>query len=129
MKYLYNGATVMRGPANLSLEELANELNIPLAELSTEPETEKEHAEHRSKQKLTGIEFESVMCSATSEDQHGLSGIWMQFALAQMSGETMPPVNFHFENGTHLVLNTENLDTFKAAWLPFRMSFFPMPEE
>lgn len=67
--------------------------------------------------KLQGVLFEGVMCSATGEDQHGLSDI-EQMVLA---GYT---INFHFENGTIKAFTTANWAAFRAVWIPFRMSFF-----
>jgi len=124
--YKQNGVEILRG-ALVPLQQISDDLDIPLHELTVGAETDAEKQAERRVAKLAGVEFNGVMCSATSEDQHGLSGIWMQFALAKMQGQEMPPVNFHFENGSKLVLTTENLDDFKAVWLPFRMSFFPMP--
>lgn len=67
--------------------------------------------------KLSGVEFEGVMCSATAEDQHGLADI-EAVVRAGMA------INFHFENGAKLVLTTDNIDAFRAVWFPFRLSFF-----
>ncbi len=67
--------------------------------------------------KLTGIEFQGVMCSATADDMFGLASIknWV------LSGNT---TNFHFENGSKLSLSPANFSAFEAVWLPFRASFF-----
>lgn len=87
-----------------------------------------EQKEVNREEKFKGIEFEGVMCSACSEDQHGLSSIQTRFALAKMQGKKHPAINFHFHNGNQLVLSPDNIDAFEATWLPFRMKFFPMPE-
>jgi len=67
--------------------------------------------------KLTGVEFDGVMCSATAEDQHGLADIE-----AVIRGGLN--INFHFENGTKLLLTSLNIDGFRSVWFPFRLSFF-----
>jgi len=67
--------------------------------------------------KLAGVEFEGVMCSATAEDMWGLSAIkeWVT------AGQT---ANFKFENGNTLTLTPDNIAAFQAVWIPFRASFF-----
>jgi len=70
--------------------------------------------------KLKGVLFDGVMCSATAEDQHGLSDI-ESFV---MGGQ---PVYFSFENGNKLVLTSSNWVAFRTAWVTFRQSFFPLP--
>lgn len=67
--------------------------------------------------KIKGVEFEGVMCSATSEDMWGLASVkpWIQ------AGND---VNFHFSNGNKLVLTSLNLSAFEIVWTPFRASFF-----
>lgn len=68
-------------------------------------------------QKLQGVEFEGVMCSATKEDMWGLSAVspWIQ------SGNSTA---FEFDNGNVLVLTPENYQEFYAVWASFRASFF-----
>ena len=68
--------------------------------------------------KLAGVEFGGVMCSATAEDQHGLTDI-KQFIVEY--GQSIP---FHFENGNVLLLTPDNLTEFQTAWVPFRLQFF-----
>lgn len=68
-------------------------------------------------QKIAGIEFEGVMCSATAEDMWGLNSIESWIADGN-------DVNFKFSNGNMLLLNTANVASFKAVWIPFRASFF-----
>ncbi len=67
--------------------------------------------------KLAGVEFDSVMCSATAEDMWGLSAVanWVR------AGQSTP---FKFDNGNVLVLTPDNIDAFEAVWVPFRASFF-----
>lgn len=68
-------------------------------------------------QKLFGVEFEGVRCSATAQDMWGLASIkdWVR------AGNS---TNFHFDNGTVLNLGPDNMDAFEAVWIPFRQSFF-----
>lgn len=67
--------------------------------------------------KMKGIEFQGVMCSATSEDMWGLAAVkpWI------LAGNS---VNFNFSNGNNLVLTSANVASFEAVWIPFRASFF-----
>ena len=67
--------------------------------------------------KMTGIEFQGVMCSAHKEDQWGLDSVEGTIRAGQ-------PVPFHFKNGNVLVLTAANFDAFEAVWKPFRMGFF-----
>lgn len=67
--------------------------------------------------KLKGIEFEGVMCSATKTDYWGLG---VAFEAIKVGLAT----KWNFENGNTLVLTPDNIEAFKAVWLPFRMSFF-----
>lgn len=83
---------------------------------ASEPEPEPE-----PNPKLDGIEFEGVMCSATAEDQNGLSSVLMAIGL---QGEAFPPTRFYFSNGNSLVITLENYQALAATWLPFRQSFF-----
>jgi hypothetical protein len=71
--------------------------------------------------KLTGIEFEGVMCSATREDQSGLMAVLMA---KQVQGAAFKPTTFFFSNGNKLVLTKDNIPAFTAVWMPFRQSFF-----
>ena len=71
--------------------------------------------------KMVGVEFEGVMCSATKDDQSGLNAV---LAAAQLQGADFPPTNFHFENGSQLVITKENIKSFMDVWIPFRQSFF-----
>ena len=69
--------------------------------------------------KLIGFDYEGVMCSATAEDQHGLTDI-----LVGMQSGLIKETPFIFENGSVLVLNPETIQPFAAAWGKFRQSFF-----
>lgn len=71
--------------------------------------------------KLVGIEFDGVMCSATSQDQSGLTAVLLAY---QLQGDKFQPTKFEFENGNSLVLTRENFQRFASVWMPFRQSFF-----
>jgi hypothetical protein len=71
--------------------------------------------------KLTGVEFEGVMCSATSTDQSGLIAVLTAY---QLSPQKFKPTRFEFENGNFLVITASNIHDFIATWMPFRQQFF-----
>lgn len=79
----------------------------------------------RKAAQLHGVEFQGVMCSATGDDQAGLSSVFLKHSLAKMAGKTFPDVHFRFANGNVLTLNAGNIDAMDAVWTPFRLSFFP----
>jgi hypothetical protein len=76
---------------------------------------------HDSIKKRIGFEFEGVMCSATSQDQAGLTAVLLSI---QVQGAKFRPTRFAFENGSTLVITLENYQAFMDAWVPFRQSFF-----
>lgn len=78
-------------------------------------------AEAEAEHKRRGVEFDGVMCSATSQDQAGLTAVLLAI---QLQGADFPPTRFYFENGNTLVIHLGNYRAFMAAWLPFRQSFF-----
>ena len=80
-----------------------------------------EAGETVSDPKMTGIEFDGVMCSATSQDQSGLLAVLMAF---NMDGASFQPTRFRFSNGNSLVITKDNLLHFMSGWKPFRQSFF-----
>lgn len=90
-----------------------------------------EKAVMRKAAQLAGVEFidpvsgKTVMCSATGDDQAGLSAVFLKHSLAKMAGETLPDMHFRFANGNVLTLNAGNIDAMDAVWTPFRLSFFP----
>jgi hypothetical protein len=71
--------------------------------------------------KLTGVEFDGVMCSATGQDQNGLVALLLAI---QMQGAAFPATRFWFDNGNDLIITTGNYEAFMAVWLPFRQSFY-----
>lgn len=74
--------------------------------------------------KTTGILIEGVMCSATKDDQNGLSAVAVGVTLARMSGQVFPATEFSFSNGNTMVITDANFDSIYAQWVPFRQSFF-----
>lgn len=91
-----------------------------------EAEVEKLKVEEKEKivkEKLDGVEFEGVFCSLHKEDQWGLFSIESFIR----EGYSVP---FEFMNGNVLTLNQENIDAFRAVWVPARFAFFnPDPEK
>lgn len=71
-----------------------------------------------SQSKLQGIEFQGVMCSATSIDQSGLTAVYI---LVKLNGGS---TDFYFENGNKLNITPSNFDAFYSVWVAFRQSFF-----
>ncbi len=71
--------------------------------------------------KMVGIEYESVMCSATREDQNGLIAVLTTYKL---QGSAFQDTKFYFSNGNTLVITKANIEEFIAVWMPFRQSFF-----
>jgi hypothetical protein len=98
----------------MEVEYLTNE---DKAATLAEQELRELKAQHK-KDKMIGVEFDGVMCSATAKDQFGLSSIEGRIRAGM-------EFNFYFENGNTLVLNAGNVDAFEQVWYPFRMSFFP----
>lgn len=71
--------------------------------------------------KWVGVEFDGVMCSATKEDQNGLTSVLVVY---QVEGQAFQPTRFGFANGNSLTLTKDNLMAFLQVWKPFRQSFF-----
>lgn len=78
--------------------------------------------------KIKGVEILGVMCSATRDDQVGLSAISIGVMNARNVGQTFPATQFYFANGNTLVIDDGNFDELYAAWVAFRQSFF-LPQE
>lgn len=74
--------------------------------------------------KLTGVEINGVMCSATKEDQNGLVAVAMEYNMKHSAGLTLADTVFKFENGNTLTITDSNFQSVYAAWAPFRQSFF-----
>ncbi len=74
--------------------------------------------------KLTGIEILGVMCSATKEDQMGLSAVGLDYSMTTASRGVFHPTKFEFANGNTLVITSDNFATIYNLWVPFRRSFF-----
>jgi len=88
-------------------------LVVPL----TQAELDNLAAKKKREDKLAGVLFEGVMCSAEAEDMWVLSSIQGYVA----SGLSVP---FKFNNGNVLVLTPSNMVAFQEVWVPFRASFF-----
>ena len=122
VKVTYDDGQVMHVPNDLANRH-RRELQEWLAEGNTiSPYTEPpESPEARdARLKLEGVEFNGVMCSACKEDMWGLNAIEQDVIAGN-------PTFFNFENGNNLLLNENNYEDFKAVWIPFRRSFFPLP--
>jgi hypothetical protein len=78
--------------------------------------------------KLSGVEILGVMCSATKDDQSGLSAVALGVTIARANGQTFPATRFEFQNGNSLVITDANFNAVYAAWAPFRQSFFAVDE-
>ena len=88
-------------------------LVVPL----TQAELDNLAANKKREDKLAGVLFEGVLCSAEAEDMWGLSSIQGHVA----SGLSVP---FKFNNGNVLVLTPSNMAAFQEVWVPFRAGFF-----
>ena len=88
-----------------------------LVVLLTQAELDELAANKKREDKLAGVLFEGVMCSATAEDMWGLKSVEDYVA----AGMDTP---FKFDNGNVLVLTQTNMAAFQAVWVPFRASFF-----
>lgn len=84
----------------------------------TQDELDYQAQEAVREQKLAGVLFNGVMCSATADDMFGLASI-KPYVKAGMS------INYYFDNGNSLLITPDNIDAFEAVWFPFRQSFFP----
>jgi len=76
--------------------------------------------------KLLGVEFEGIMCSATKDDQDGISAVVVAY---QMQQSSFQPTIFNFANGNKLLISSENLSAFLQVWIPFRQSFFKVDSD
>ena len=74
--------------------------------------------------KKTGIEILGVMCSATKDDQMGLTAVGLDYSMTTAGGGTFSSTKFEFANGNSLVINSDNFATIYNLWVPFRRSFF-----
>jgi hypothetical protein len=74
--------------------------------------------------KLAGVEILGVMCSATKEDQMGLTAVGVDYSMTTAAGGTFADTEFNFQNGSKLIITNENFSTIYNLWVPFRRSFF-----
>jgi hypothetical protein len=72
-------------------------------------------------QKMVGVEFDGVMCSATRDDQNGMVAVIVAFTLQK---DKFQPTMFTFVNGSKLKLTAQNIQQFLSVWMSFRQSFF-----
>lgn len=75
----------------------------------------------RPNPRMDGVHFQGVMCSATADDQNGLTAVLLAI---QLQGPLFPGTRFLFANGTALDITYENHQAFIAVWLPFRQTLF-----
>lgn len=69
--------------------------------------------------KLAGVLIEGKMCSATGQDQAGLTAVY-----AAINSGLITSTNFQFQNGALLTINTANIAAVAAIWTSFRNSFY-----
>jgi hypothetical protein len=74
--------------------------------------------------KLNGVEILGVICSATKEDQMGLTAVGLDYSMTTAAGGTFADTEFNFQNGSKLIITNENFSTIYNLWVPFRRSFF-----
>jgi hypothetical protein len=94
---------------------------VPVLADPPPPTLEQVQAANIANAKYAGVEFDGVMCSATSADQNGLMAVFLSI---QIQGASFVPTRFSFENGSELVITLSNYQAFMAVWLPFRQSFY-----
>ena len=77
-----------------------------------------------SEAKSKGVLILGVMCSATKDDQNGLTAIATGVTLARAASSTFADTVFKFSNGNSLTITDDNFNSVYAIWTPFRQSFF-----
>jgi len=77
--------------------------------------------------KMAGIEILGVLCSATKDDQNGLTAIATGVTLARSASTAFPDTVFQFSNGNSLTITDANFNNIYSIWTPFRQSFFSVP--
>ena len=77
--------------------------------------------------KQTGVEILGVMCSATKDDQNGLTAIATGVTLAKAASTAFPDTVFQFSNGNSLTITDANFNDIYSIWTPFRQSSFSAP--
>lgn len=68
---------------------------------------------------MAGFDYNGTQCSATRDDQNGLTAVYMAIAEGWITSTL-----FRFENGSTLTLDTANYQSFATAFSAFRNSFF-----
>ena len=69
--------------------------------------------------KFAGVEFDGVMCSASSTDQNGITAVLTAY---QVLGDDFKPTDFKFANGSTLTITAKNIKPFFVVWSAFRQS-------
>jgi len=91
---------------------------------SSAPTLAKSAGEIAAESKITGIEILGAMCSATKDDQMGLTAVGLDYSMTTAGGGTFSSTKFEFSNGNTLVITADNFATIYNLWVPFRRSFF-----
>lgn len=69
--------------------------------------------------KLAGVLIEGKMCSATGQDQAGLTAVF-----TAINNGLIASTNFTFQNGAVLIITPANVTAVVTAWTAFRNSFY-----
>lgn len=69
--------------------------------------------------KMAGVEIEGKMCSATGQDQAGLTAVF-----TAINSGLIASTNFIFQNGAVLTITPANVAPVAKAWTAFRNSFY-----
>lgn len=112
---LSNGCNIFQDKHPQTNDPVTEANHLDVAEACVSPDTWSDYL------KLQGVEIDGVMCSATKNDQSGLTAVLTAY---QIAGAAFEPTRFRFENGNILVINKSNMKALIAAWMPFRQSFF-----
>lgn len=102
-------------------EIVPDESGFPALVSPMGPTPEQVQAANIANAKYIGVEFDGIMCSATTADQNGLMAVFLSI---QIQGASFVPTRFSFENGSELIITLSNYQAFMDVWLPFRQSFF-----
>jgi len=121
--YTSAGITLVAAPDEVVIGWAYNGVGFIKPEpTADEAESAKQAAVAASKR--AGIEILGVLCSATKDDQNGLTAIATGVTLARAASSTFADTAFQFSNGNSLTITDANFNSIYAAWVPFRQSFF-----
>lgn len=76
--------------------------------------------------KHRGFPFQGVMCSATAEDQNGVTAVLTAY---QLDKSAFTETRFDFSNGSRLLITKDNIEQFASEWIRFRQAFFNNTQE